>query len=95
MSYRLALVLYDERSGVKGDWTLLPEMDDVDTQIVLESAITREVAAALWRKQIAGAVEHNRTMQPGDGVDAIQNAFEEALDLSQYLMKMIEERSHD
>lgn len=94
MGYTLNLELLNPDGSVDCLWTLL-KLEDKEAQLVLDSGVTVEVTRALWRKQIAGVREHGFAMQPGDDVDAILNAFEEALDLSQYLMKMIEERSHD
>ncbi|KKM72051.1 hypothetical protein LCGC14_1424520 [marine sediment metagenome] len=90
MKNRLSLMLYDLDRGESTEF-ILTELDLEETRIVKESEITRTVTASLWRKQIDGAKEHGRVMRPGDDVDALQNAFEETLDLAQYLMKAITE----
>ncbi|KKN12982.1 hypothetical protein LCGC14_1011040 [marine sediment metagenome] len=92
MSYKLSIrITSEEDSHHYGDWTLL-SLTDEEARIVKDSALTRDVTRSLWRKQIDGAKEHGHVMNAGDHVDAIQNAFEEALDLSQYLMKELQER---
>ena len=90
--YVLSIRLTDEETGSGKwiDWDLLDLTED-EANIVVASQITRDTVKALWRKQIDGAKEHGYAMQPGDDVDALQNAFEETLDLAQYLMKAIRE----
>ncbi len=92
MSHRLSIRILDEDKNWDADWTILSSLTDEEAQIVKESAITREVTAALWRKQIDGAKEHGHAMQLGDDVDALRNALDETIDLAQYLMKELGER---
>lgn len=91
MSYRLEVSLVNDDGSFKA-WILLPWLTDEEAQIVKESGITRQVTIALWRKQIDGAKEHGHAMSLGDDVNALRNALEEAIDLTQYLMKELMER---
>lgn len=73
------------------EWNLL-SLSDEEAQIVVRSHITRRVTENLWRRQIDGATEHGGPMQPGETlVDGIKEALAEAIDMSQYLMKVVME----
>ena len=92
---RLALEEYIEEAPRKEVFSrgVLGGLDKEGAEIVKKSRITWDVTAALWRKQVAGAKEHGFVMDAFDGkVDGLTEAFQEALDLTQYLMKMRLER---
>ena len=73
-------------------WGLVGGLGEEEAKIIGESRITQDVTAALWRKQLAGAKEHGFVMQAFDGkLDGLTEAFYEALDLTQYLMKVRKE----
>jgi len=93
VSYILTLSLGELGSPTHLDWRILFPLTEEEARIVQDSDITRRVVADLWTKQIAGAKEHDGPMQSGDSVDALQNAYEEALDLTQYLQKLLQERN--
>jgi hypothetical protein len=92
---RLVLDRYEEHKLHEeiDSWGVLGGLDEEGAEIIKQSAITQGVTAALWRKQVAGAKEHGHVMNAFDGkVDGLTEAFAEALDLTQYLMKMRLER---
>lgn len=44
-------------------------------------------------RKAVGLKKYGTLLQPGNGRDALQDAYEEALDLCQYLRQALEERS--
>ena len=93
--YTLRLILHridGDNDELINDWPLIAHLDGDEANIVTQCQITRAVTVRLWLKQIAGAKEHGHVMQAGDGrVDALKEAQAEALDLCQYLEKMLME----
>lgn len=47
------------------------------------------------RRKIDGIKKYGTPLQAGNGRDALQDAYEEALDLCQYLKQAIEERNKE
>ena len=91
---QLVLALVSDDGEMREEWGLLHIQTDEEKHIVRESHITKLVTAALWKKQIAGAKEHGHVMNAFDGkVNALAEAFQEALDLTQYLAKARMERN--
>jgi hypothetical protein len=75
---------------------LLVPLDGKEAQIVWTSEITKTVTRKLWEKQLKGAVEHGSVMSAHDGkVNALVESQAEALDLAQYLEKLITEGKDD
>jgi len=51
-----------------------------------------EVIAYIERRKAIGIERYGTVLQPHNGRDALRDAFEEAVDLSQYLAQMLIER---
>lgn len=59
-----------------------------------DPTITDQVIADLRSRAAAGLAEYGTPLRAHNGRDALRDAYEEALDLCQYLRQAIQERDH-
>jgi hypothetical protein len=52
------------------------------------------VIADIEQRKVVGLQRYGTLLQPHNGRDALRDAYEEAIDLCQYLRQAIEERDH-
>lgn len=57
-------------------------------------SITSLVISDLRNREQSGKRKYGTTLQAANGRDALMDAYQEALDLAQYLRQALEERDH-